>query len=150
MGKCWAPANWEEYVRRWLDKSDTEVAEFVLDEAKETWDGDIGKAVNDALEHYSEWDLEELRRVLDLFEPWCEWREKWEPKGWQIDVRGDVIMLTSPPRYAWGNEDCPSRDAIAAAAGVTDVKLANVSLPTEEERVAGARTEVIFYPKMES
>jgi len=132
MAKCGFPRDYlsyKRYIERWLDSSRSDVAAFIREEVAVTWNGDVAMAVADALEHqerFPDRDTEELDRVQDLYESWCEWLDDWEPKGWQIDVSGSNVTLTAPNgsewKGLWRRGSHPSDDVIAAAAGVLSVK----------------------------
>jgi hypothetical protein len=53
------------YLLPRLESARDEVSEFVLREMKVTWDGDLGNAVSDAIEHFPDKKLKRLRAWID-------------------------------------------------------------------------------------
>lgn len=95
-------------------------------------DTSLSNAVAMTIESLSASQSRELRHFVDLFEPYCEWVEDWEPRGWQIKSSGSSVTLFAPPGDDWGGL-CrrgahPSNDVVAAGAGVSSVKFVDFDL----------------------
>ena len=79
----------------------------------------IGDAVADAIESLPASKTREIRRWLEDWEAWEEWK-KYEQLGWSIKKKGSTIFLYC--RYRDTSVTGPSPEAIAAGAGVHDIK----------------------------
>lgn len=72
-----------------------------------------------------------LRRIVELYEPWCEWQNEWVRRGWTIerDINPNYFKLISPNKqgeYLQSREDAPDDDIAAAAAGFDRVRLEHI------------------------
>jgi hypothetical protein len=87
--------------------------------------------VLDAIESLPPKETRELRRWVEDWQAWEEW-ERFRAKGWRIEKIRDVIYVNAPKdstsdyfgAYTYGGKprnDVPSREAIAAAAGIRAV-----------------------------
>lgn len=74
----------------------------------------LGDAVADAIEAFPPSKTRDLRRWLEDWEAWHEWKN-WEAAGWQIVKKGSEIFVVAPHRYP---NDGPSKEEIMAGAGV--------------------------------
>lgn len=123
---CREAPTFESFVRDRLSPR-SEAAKMIADLEKDT---SLSNAVALTIEALPTSKSRELRHIVDLFEPYCEWVEDWETKGWQIESSGAWITLTPPEGREW-SELCarggrPSDEVIAAAAGVPSAKFEDV------------------------
>ena len=127
---CRDPKNFDAYIRERLAAPSraarSEAARVVLDFA----DKDrvpMGEAVLLAIEALPASKTKQLRRIVDLFEPWCEWLDKWSEHGWSLDYpRAGFVDVEMPPKVSVSFRDrhtFPSDDVVAAAIGAEKVEL---------------------------
>lgn len=90
----------------------------------------LSEAVLLAIESLGTRQSAHLRRAVELYEPWCEWRDDWASHGWRITrVRKNrAIRLVAPEDHpvVWGTmsqQDLPDDDVVAAGADLDRVKL---------------------------
>lgn len=134
---CRGAPNFEEYVRGWIYKTNTEVVDVIYDLVK---GGDsLSNAVALAIESLPARKTSHLRRLVELFEPYCEWMEEWEPKGWQIDDYGKGEAAAGIATKDWTDPlverdsvvielgvDIPGEDVVAAFNGVDSAKFSRI------------------------
>ncbi len=96
-------------------------------------DAPLSEAVLLAIESLTTRESKELRRVVDQFHDYCEWRDIWASGGWTaVRTKEHVVYITSPPIMrgrpppGW-----PSPRIVAAAVGASAVE--EVSDPWNEE-----------------
>jgi hypothetical protein len=123
---CREAPTFESFVQERLSPR-SEAAKMIADLSKDT---SLSNAVALTIEALPAGKSRELRHIVDLFEPYCEWVEDWEAKGWQIESSGSWVTLVPPEGRDW-NELCarkahPSDEVVAAAAGVLSVKFEDV------------------------
>jgi hypothetical protein len=70
--ECRDPQTFKKYLLPHLREERDEASKFVIRETVTTWGGDMGAAVADALEHFPEKKLKNLRKWMNLYEPWCQ------------------------------------------------------------------------------
>lgn len=110
-------ADFEAYIRERLAHSKSEAARVVL-EFVEKDRVSMGDAVLLAIEALPMRQTKELRHIVDLFESWCEWYDKWRPRGWKIAVGHDGVAVAPPKKFDHRDDAYPRFDVIEAAAGV--------------------------------
>lgn len=115
---CREPPTFESFVKKHLGPR-SEAARLIADLTRDT---SLSDAVPIAIQSLSTGKSRELRQIVDLFEPYCEWVEDWEPKGWEIERSGSQVLVRPPGDFAWGHSVHPDNDVIAAAAGVLAVR----------------------------
>ena len=97
---CRDVLSFEEYIREWMYGTHTEAAEEVYNLARglaEEGKPSLANAVALAIESLPSRKTARLRRLVELFEPWCEWKEDWESKGWQLTKYGDGRFVVTVP-----------------------------------------------------
>jgi hypothetical protein len=115
---CREPPTFESFVRERLGPH-SEAAKMIADLVQ---DRSLSDAIPIAIQSLPTSKSRELRQIVDLFEPYCEWVEDWEPQGWKVERSGSSVLLYPPKKYSWGHEEHPSSDVIAAASGVIAVR----------------------------
>jgi hypothetical protein len=106
----------EDVMMKRLDTCNAEACREVLAGVKSG--RSLGDAVADALESLPASKTRELRRWLEDWEAWEEWKT-WVALGWSITKKGGAIFVHSPNVHPGSG---PTKAAIAAGAGVSDVK----------------------------
>ena len=129
---CREAPTFEHYVSERISPR-SEAGRVIASLAKET---SLSNAISLAIEALGTSKSRELRQVIDLFEPYCEWVEDWESKGWEIEATRSNVLLRPPSDYEWGHGKHPNNDVVAAAAGVLAVRFDEVEFEP--------RTEVSF------
>jgi hypothetical protein len=115
---CREAPTFESFVKKRLGPR-SEAAKMIADLTKDT---SLSDAIPIAIHSLPSGKSRELRQVVDLFEPYCEWVEDWEPKGWEIETSRSQVILRPPKDFEWGHSVHPDSDVIAAAAGVLAVR----------------------------
>lgn len=77
----------------------------------------MGEAVLLAIEALPASKTRELRRIVDLFEPWCEWIDEWFARGWTFKIGYDGVIVVPPRTFDYHNKSYPRIDVISAAVG---------------------------------
>lgn len=126
---CREAPTFERFVSERIG-SRSEAGKMIATLAKDT---SLSNAVSLAIESLSASKSRELRQIVDLFEPYCEWVEEWEPEGWEVKVSQSHVLLHPPSGYAWGRDEHPNNDVIAAAAGVLAVRFDEVEFEPKLE-----------------
>jgi hypothetical protein len=124
---CREAPSFEEYIRDRLDWR-SEAGRMLAALSKDT---SLSNAVSMAIESLSTRQSREFRHLVDLFEPYCEWVEDWESKGWDVKFSGSFMVTLSPPASRnWSDLTVrgghPSDEVVAAAIGVSSVKFEDV------------------------
>jgi hypothetical protein len=139
---CRDAPSFEEYVRGWLYKTNTESADVIYDLVKS---GDsLSNSVALTIESLPARKTARLRRLVELFEPYCEWVEDWKPKDWRIEdnynaTSGEVVAFLATGNWDKRNlphtrrgdviklgVEIPSEDVIAAFHGVDSAKFLRI------------------------
>jgi len=84
---CRDALSFEEYIREWMYSTHTEASEEIYKLARDLereGHPSLANAVALAIESLPTRKTTRLRRLVELFEPWCEWKEDWEQKGWRL------------------------------------------------------------------
>ncbi len=128
---CREAPSFEHYIKKRLSPR-SEAGRTIAALSKDT---SLSNAVSMAIESLPTGQSRELRHFVDLFEPYCEWVEDWEPKGWEMETlfsgsSVSTVTLLPPEGRDWRDLTArgahPSDDVVAAAAGVLSVKLESV------------------------
>jgi hypothetical protein len=119
---CRQPPTFERYVLERLSPR-SEAARMLADLAK---DSSVSDAVPLVIESLPVQKSRELRQIVDLFEPYCEWVEDWETSGWEVERSGSKVTVRLPKGYEWGRGPHPRSEVIAAGAGVTAIRFEKV------------------------
>lgn len=95
---CRDALSFEEYVREWMYSTHTEASEEVYNLARDLereGHPSLANAVALAIESLPARKTARFRRLVELFEPWCEWKEDWESKGWRLQKwdEGSVAVV---------------------------------------------------------
>jgi len=126
---CREAPTFEEFVKKRLG-SRSEAAKMIATLSRDT---SVSNAVAMTIEALPTRQSHELRHLVDLFDPYCEWVEDWEPAGWEIETSGSRVLLRPPKNYEWGRASHPNNDVIAAAAGVLGVRFDEVEFEPDVE-----------------
>ncbi len=142
--RCRDVPNFEQYIRDWVIRTDSEAADVIRGFTK--GGESMAQAVALTIESLPSRKTTRLRRLVELFEPHCEWMEDWASKGYRMQAyaRGAVAAV-APPELTFdvkGDEDStapgkdfPSEEIVAAAMGVESAKF---SLIKRQQQVVGA------------
>ncbi len=127
---CHDPRVFAAYMReRFLSGKKTTAVKVVEQLAK---DQPLSEAVLNAIESLTTRESKDLRRVVDQFHAWCEWRDVWEPEGWTFEwpsQNPDVVLVVSPKlKDHPADAPSPSNDVIAAALRASSAKTQNVNV----------------------
>lgn len=126
---CREAPTFEDFIRRRLGAR-SEAAKMIASLSKDT---SLSNAVAMTIEALPTRQSHELRHLVDLFEPYCDWVENWEPRGWEITPSSSHVLLRPPKGYEWGQGPHPNNDVIAAAAGVLAVRFDDVEFEPRVE-----------------
>jgi len=145
----------EEYILpRLRATDDSEASAYVLGEWETTWEGDLGGAILDAIEHLPARKVRQLRDWLDQLPAFSEWK-KLERQGWEMDkFWPDDVLAREGDRFAVfvPDEEAVERsferrgygfdeevEPIAAGAGAREVSFVGTNM-----RVRPGRTAYVF------
>ncbi len=122
---CHDPRVFAAYMReRFLSGKKTTAVKVVEQLAK---DQPLSEAVLNAIESLTTRESKDLRRVVDQFHAWCEWRDVWELDGWTIEHpprTQNLILLVSPTFADYPeNAPSPSSDVVAAAVRASSARM---------------------------
>jgi hypothetical protein len=126
---CREAPTFERYVSERIGTR-SEAGKMIATLAKDT---SLSNAISLTIEALPAGKSRDLRQIVDLFEPYCEWVEEWEPEGWEVEVSRSHVILRPPKDYAWGRAEHPNNDVVAAAAGVLGVKFDEVEFDPKLE-----------------
>jgi hypothetical protein len=126
---CREAPTFERYVSERIGPR-SEAGKMIATLAKDT---SLSNAISLAIESLPTSKSRDLRQIVDLFEPYCEWVEEWEPEGWEVEASRSRVVLRPPSGYAWGRDEHPNNDVVAAAAGVIAVRFDEVEFEPKLE-----------------
>jgi hypothetical protein len=120
---CRDPRSFEDFMRERFMDSRSEAAETIRQLEKDVSFMDAVALTIDALR----WPTtKRLRRIVELYEPWCEWQNEWRRRGWSLrwEINPNYFTLLAPksgPIFE-RRDEAPSDDVAAAASGFDRVK----------------------------
>lgn len=126
---CREAPTFERYINERISPR-SEAGKVIASLAKDT---SLSNAISLAIEALGTQKSRELRQIIDLFGPYCEWVEDWEPAGWEITSSRSDVTLRPPKNYEWGRGKHPNNDVVAAAAGVLAVRFDEVEFEPQTE-----------------
>ena len=120
---CRDAHSFEDYMRERFMDSRSEAAETIRQLAQDVSFMDAVALTIDALR----WaQTKRLRRIVELYEPWCEWKNEWVRRGWRLEwcTNPNYFKLIAPEQknFFERRDEAPSDDVAAAAAGFDRVK----------------------------